>query len=272
MSYELQDFRKEVVEQSKVTPVVLDFWAEWCGPCRTLGPIIERLAEGAKGKWKLVKINTEVHQQLAAQFGIKSIPAVKMVYNGALVAEFTGALPEAQIRQWLKDNLPNASEQEDEEYEKLLEQAQQTGDRVESHRLLEQIINAKQGNDTHLAALSMSWLPDDPGKALEILAGREAESKFDIHVQVIETVSWLRSLAEPAFGDNPHTQTFSISSQNLFSHEYEQAIQGFLEILSKDRVLHQDGGRRALVAIFTLLGEHHPLTKTYRRRFSMLLY
>jgi len=82
MDYELKDFRSEVVEQSKTTPVVLDFWAEWCGPCRVLGPVIEKLAAEAAGQWKLVKINTEVHQQLAAQFGIRSIPSVKMVYNG----------------------------------------------------------------------------------------------------------------------------------------------------------------------------------------------
>ena len=100
MSFEVTDFQKDIVEASETTPVVLDFWAEWCGPCRTLGPVLEKLAGEARGKWKLVKIDTEQHQQVAAQFGIRSIPAVKMVYKKAIIAEFTGALPEASVRKW----------------------------------------------------------------------------------------------------------------------------------------------------------------------------
>lgn len=273
MSYELQDFRKEVVEQSKITPVVIDFWAEWCGPCRSLGPVIEKLASEAGGKWKLVKVNTEVHQQLAAQFGIKSIPAVKMVFNGALVAEFTGALPEAQIRQWLKDNLPESADEEDDaEYETLLEQAESSGNRVETHRLLNYLWEKQPDNERFLLALAMSWLPDDPQKARNLLAGKETQSRYEIHFQSIETIIWLSTLATSPPDENSVKQQFHDGAKALLNHDFENAVGHFLDVLMKDRSLYDDGARKACVAIFTMLGEHHPITRSNRRKFSMLLY
>jgi len=272
MDYELKDFRSEVVEQSKTTPVVLDFWAEWCGPCRVLGPVIEKLAAEAAGQWKLVKINTEVHQQLAAQFGIRSIPSVKMVYNGELVAEFAGALPEAQIRQWLKENLPASQDDDTLAYEELLDQAIASGNRTETHRLLEYLVGKQPENAAFISALAMSWLPDDPEKSRQILAGHEHDSKYEIQFQTIDTVAWLAKLAAEAPDEVPMQEAFKQSARQVVSHRYEEALKGFLHILGTDRALYEDGARKACVALFTLLGENHPVTKSYRRRFSMLLY
>jgi len=103
----LFDFQTEVIEQSKTIPVLVDFWAPWCGPCRILAPVLERLAERHAGKWALVKINTDEFPEISTQYGIRGIPNVKLFSDGVVIDEFTGALAEYQIEQWLKKALPS---------------------------------------------------------------------------------------------------------------------------------------------------------------------
>lgn len=99
-------FQTEVLDKSHDKPVVVDFWAPWCGPCRVLGPTIETLARASGGRWRLVKINVDAHPSLSRRFDVRGIPAVKLFVDGAVAAEFTGALPEADIRRWLDAHLP----------------------------------------------------------------------------------------------------------------------------------------------------------------------
>ena len=107
MNHDLQDFAQDVTVASQTVPVLVDFWAPWCGPCKMLGPVLEKLAAEAAGRWRLVKIDTERHPELAQQFGIRGIPDVRLFHQGAVVAQFSGALPEPRLRDWLAQHLPS---------------------------------------------------------------------------------------------------------------------------------------------------------------------
>ena len=100
------DFQKDVIEASEHSPILVDFWAEWCGPCHMLSPTLEKLAEDAGEEWVLVKVNTELQPDIAMKYGIRSIPNVKMFYKGEISSEFVGAIPESEINQYLQQNLP----------------------------------------------------------------------------------------------------------------------------------------------------------------------
>jgi putative thioredoxin len=99
-------FQREVIDKSHEKPVVVDFWAPWCAPCRVIGPALDRLAKESKGAWRLVKINVDKHQALAGRYGIRGIPAVKLFRDGRVVDEFVGALPELEVRAWVVRNVP----------------------------------------------------------------------------------------------------------------------------------------------------------------------
>ncbi|MEE9167674.1 MAG: thioredoxin [Candidatus Neomarinimicrobiota bacterium] len=100
------DFQKDVIDTSRVTPVVVDFWAPWCGPCRILGPTLEKLAQEAADAWRLEKVNTDVQPDIAARYGIRGIPTVKLFIDGEVASEFVGAIPGEQVIKWLQENIP----------------------------------------------------------------------------------------------------------------------------------------------------------------------
>lgn len=275
MGYEVQDFQKEVLEASNATPIVIDFWAEWCGPCRQLGPTIEKLANEAGDRWKLVKIDTDKNPDLAVQFGVRGIPAVKMVYQKEIIAEFTGAQPEHRIRQWLKDNLPANGASENGELQNRVKQLIGEGERDQVRELLKDEVS-DDASDLLKVMLAMALLPDDIESAKSWFDKVDEPEKFEIQSEALETLNHLREIrkgeAEPPGDNEAILDTYHEAIAALFDHRYEEALEQFIECLQTDREMDDDGARRACVAIFTLLGEQHPLTIQYRRRFSMSLY
>ncbi|HKI44493.1 MAG TPA: tetratricopeptide repeat protein [Balneolales bacterium] len=274
MNYEMQDFRKDVIEASESIPVVLDFWAEWCGPCRILGPVLEKLAGEASGKWKLVKIDTEQNPQLAAQFGIRGIPSVKMVYQKKIIAEFQGAQPEPAVRKWLAQNLPE-SENETESKEQL-EQLLASGDRKRARKLVENAVKNDPGDLESVVKLAMLLLPGDIESAGKLLGKAEENTKFEIERETLQAVEHLKDLQN---GKTQITSTvdglaekYKEAAKSLFKEDFQEALEQFLDCLIRDRTMDEDGPRKACIAIFTMLGNPHPLTQQYRRRFSMALY
>jgi len=100
-----EQFQEDVIETSHRKPVVVDFWAPWCGPCKMLGPVLDKMAKESEGAWRLVKINTDKHPQIAQRYGVRGIPAVKLFVDGELSDEFVGAMPESEVRKWLQPHL-----------------------------------------------------------------------------------------------------------------------------------------------------------------------
>ena len=275
MDYEVKDIKTDIIDASNQVPVVIDFWAEWCGPCRTLGPVIEKLAGEAKGRWKLVKVNVDhpENQHLAQQFQIRGIPAVRMIYQGKLLGEFSGALPESEIKKWLANHLPEAPEPE-EGPEELLELAMKQGDRTAALEMAKRIHNEEPGKDEHHVRLALLLLPVGLEDASRLMASLHQPEKFEMERNVLATVEHLKQIAdgEGSLPDTPGAKLYREGAMSFFDEQFKEAADRWIQVLMTDRALDEDGARKACAALFTMLGDHHPVTDAFRRRFSMALY
>lgn len=275
MEYELQDFNKDVVEASEAVPVVIDFWAEWCGPCRQLSPVLEKLAKESEGRWKLVTIDTDQNPDISSQFGIRGIPAVKMVYQKQLIAEFTGVQPEHIIRKWLEENLPSDGTDDSGEILNNIKLLLGEGKREEAKSFLARKITGD--SNAYLKVMyAMLLLPDDSDEAEKWLEQIENRSKYEIEFQTLETTVRLKSINESKIEPEGENQTaielYKEAISDLFKKGFEESIQKFIQLIQTERNVDEEGPRKACIAIFTMLGEWHPLTVKYRRQFSMALY
>lgn len=281
MSYEVKDIKKDIVDVSEHIPVVIDFWAEWCGPCRVLGPAIEKLASKAKGRWKLVKADLENpnNKSLAEQFQIRSIPAVRMIYQGKLVAEFNGALPEAEIKKWLANHLPaidgeDQDQDQENDDEANLNAAIEVGDRVRSREAALNLYNEDPENDEWKVTLALQFLPDQIEDAEKLINSLQEPERFMIEKEAVETISRLKTISDGEYSlpDSKPAVRYREAAVSLFQGQFDEAIKGFIDVLIADRELDDEGARKACVALFRFLGDKHPVSQDYRRQFSMALY
>ena len=270
MNYEVSDFNTEVVERSRTIPVLVDFWAEWCGPCKMLGPVIESLAERSRDRWELVKVNTEVHTDIARQYGIQGIPNVKMFVDGEVRDEFTGALPEPMIEQWLNKALPSPRAQQLEAA--LLRLGE--GDMAAARVLLEDVLSSEPDNEQAAVCLARTFLNEDPRRSLDLLGPIEPGTEFHDSAEAMRTIAglYLHLDAPEGLEEDPVKPVYIQGIEFLRSGAYDLALQRFIEVLEKNRSYDDDGARRSCVAIFGLLGERDPTTRQYRRAFSNALY
>ncbi len=261
------DFQKDVIAQSHERPVVVDFWAPWCGPCRVLGPTIEALADEQKDRWSLVKLNTEEHQELAMQYGIRSIPNVKMFHRGAVIAEFAGALPRRQIMQWLDEYLPT----EQKEHWASLAARLETADSGEEVQLLERFLADAPDHREARIELAKRLAFAEIDRALALTADiKLGEDSYEVAEDLRTTHEWLQLAAAPA--EDAGTRLLKEAAEHAMQHDFEAAAKLLIDAVSQDKNAHNELPRRASIALFRLLGARHPATRKYRRLFDMALY
>jgi putative thioredoxin len=280
------DFAQQVVEKSHELPVLVDFWAPWCGPCRVLAPILHRLAGVYAGKLQVAKVNTDVEQELALKFQIRGIPAVKLFRRGQVVGEFVGVQTESVIRALVEPFLPT-------EVDGLLEQSAQLardGKTAEATALLRESTARHPQDDRIKLALAELLVSSPPGDddrerlaesqalldSLSVRAGTEPQvdtlrARLDLMraVAAAPPIDKLESAVNDNTGDND--ARFALAARLALVGDYQQAMDQFLEIIRRDRAFREDGARKALVGLFNLLGRQHPLSIKYRGLLSRAL-
>lgn len=270
MSYEVTDFETDIIDASADEPVLVDFWAPWCGPCRQLSPVLESLAEDADD-WSLVKVNVDENGAAAQQYGVRGIPAVKLFVDGEVEAEFTGVKPKPQIQNWLDENLPSEEKSRIEQAKAALHE----GDHQEAEHLLWPVLEDNPDHDEAQILMARALVFKDPDRA-QVLADEAEVADPDLR-RTRESVRTVLRLLE--VGEDPSTlpedgvkDTYVAGIEALQEQDLDTALQNFIDVVQTNRDYDDDGARKACIALFTLLGEEHPITQEHRRSFDMALY
>jgi putative thioredoxin len=270
MTIDVADFQRDVLARSHQEPVVVDFWAAWCGPCRVLGPVLERLAHEANGAWTLAKLDTEALPDVAARFGIRSIPTIKIFVDGRPTAEFTGALPEKSVRQWLEKVLPSKHRADVDHAEAFFA----SGDEGAARAIVEGVLAQEPDNLKARILEAQILLFEDPDRAAELLAGLEEHVEDFQKVDSVRTLAALLTKAKDVqhLPESPVKARYEAALQEVTRKHFDAALRHFIHIIREDRYYDDDGSRKACIAIFKYLGETHEVTLKHRREFSSALY
>ena len=269
MSHEVADFDNEVIEKSRQVPVLVDFWAPWCGPCRTLGPVLERLAAEAQGAWELAKVNTEEHTELAAAYAIQSIPSVKLFVDGEVVDEFLGALPEREIRRWLEHALPSP-------YSDAVARARELlglGQFAEAAAALRAIVAEEPGLKDARLALAETLLHTDPAAVPAALRGLEVEADQADRVEALTLLAERAAQLDrpdelPA---SPVRARYLEGLSAVRAGDWDAALEAFIEVIRTQRNYAGGAAKDAGHGIFMLLGWQHPVCAKHHRAFTSAL-
>jgi putative thioredoxin len=270
---------QQVMEASFRVPVLLDFWAGWCQPCLVLTPILTSLAEEFQGKFLLAKLNTEEEQEIAAQFGIRSIPTVKVFRDGQPVDEFMGALPEGAVREFLDRHVARESDAQvaaareqllagnAEAAIALLDEARQAD--PDNPRIALMLAQAQAATgDVAGAEATLDSLPADEQDKPEVTALR---NHLFFEGQVAGAPAATELEARLAADPDDHEAMLQLALRKVVEQDYEKAMELLLELMRKDRSFGDDAGRHGLLKVFELLGDD-PRVSRYRSRMASLLY
>lgn len=273
----ITDFSEKVLAASQQVPVVVDFWAPWCQPCRILKPLLEKLAAEFGGKFILAKINSDENQELAQRYGVRGIPAVKAFVGGAAIDEFTGALPEAQIREFLGRIIPSPAEPLRREALALAA----AGDLGTARKTMADAINLDPASDT--AYLDFIQLSLDAGDAAALAEARELMAVVADKARDRSRVDSLQArlkLAEASGSadlsalqarltadPDDHDARLQRANALALQQDYRGALDNLLELVRRDRKWNEDAGRKGMLTLFTLLAaqpQYDDLVREFR--------
>jgi putative thioredoxin len=264
------DFEYEVLAYSQQAPVVVDFWAEWCAPCRTLGPMLERLAQEGQGSFRLAKVNVDDNPNLALRYGVHGIPAVKAFREGKMVAEFTGVQPEPRLREFLNALAPSKSDLALEKGNSLLNMRQS--------RQAESAFRAviKEFPDSTAAQLglakSLLWQGESQ-ESYQILRRFPASREYSASQSLLPLSQALSDLDQNCLKeDDPQDLAFNQALRLVKRGNFEAAMDGLLDVLRENKRYADGRARLILVALFELFGENDPVTRQYRAELASLLF
>jgi putative thioredoxin len=281
------NFAVDVIEASAEVPVIVDFWAPWCGPCKELGPILERVVSAAGGAVRLVKVNIDENQDLAQQMRIQSIPAVYAFKGGQPVDGFMGAVPESQIKEFV-ERLVGPDAIQPTPVEQALEQAQAAldgGDHGTAGAIYGQVMKHEPANVTAVAGLTrclvmagelaearqiLESLPQESHDAADVAAARAALDLAEKAGEAVGQTEELRARLE----QNPDDAQarYDLAMGLYAAGEQEEAIDELIELVRRNRQWDEEAARKQLVQIFEALGHTHELTVAGRRRLSSVLF
>ncbi|MBX6424366.1 MAG: thioredoxin [Variibacter sp.] len=279
-----QSFVKDVIEASRQQPVLVDFWAPWCGPCRQLTPVLEKVVRAAKGKVKLVKMNIDEHPAIPAQLGIQSIPAVIAFVSGQPIDGFMGALPESQVTGFVERLIKDRVGGEEKDLLAAADAALVEGNPVAAAEIYARLLAQDAGNVHALAGLArcyvetgaleqakqtLAMVPDNKRNEAPVAAARAA-------LELAEQASALGPISEleQKVAANPldHQARYDLALALNAKGRRQEALDHLLEIVRRDRKWNDDAARKQLIQLFEAWGPTDELTVSGRRRLSSILF
>ncbi|HLP00389.1 MAG TPA: thioredoxin [Opitutaceae bacterium] len=261
MSRDVSDFSIDVLARSRTVPVLVDFWAPWCGPCRLLKPVLEKLAAEAAGRWELVKVNTDERQALAEQYNIRGIPDVKLFHDGRVVAEFSGALPERQVRAWLEQFLPSPARAACD----LAREQLRAGRFADAERTLAPAHAQTPGEDTVAGLLGLTTVFRDPRAALALVRDRASDD-----VELVRLFAHVFAIPPASLSESPARLPLLGGLAELRAGRFAEALRLLIASMEESVRYSDSAAKRACLALFKLLGPRHPLSEEYHRRYGMM--
>ena len=264
------EFEYEVIAYSQNTPVVVDFWAPWCGPCKMLGPLLERLAEEAQGGFRLARVNVDENQGLALRFGVRSIPAVKAFQHGQVVSEFTGAQPEPRVREFIRSLAPSAGDLLLEKANSLVRQHQWGSAEKTFREVLE---TSKNQPSAELGLAKTLIAQGRPVESLDILPRIPASKEFSSAQLLLPLAEAMRDFKQkPAAEDDELANAFGNALRLASRGNIPSALDGLLDILRQNKTYRDGQARKVYLGLLELLGEDDPQTRQYRSDLTMVLF